>query len=135
MRIFLTLAIFFHCSCGINNDSAGGSGRETISADAGGNVTLHCPVIGGKSVNWIVVPRRGLNRPPPKDNNESGSILADGSKVLFDLDEDDANEYICQDADSNESIHTVFLQVSLEFYATPCFIVDAVYTRDEHGRV
>ena len=75
-------------------------------ANAGDNVTLLCPrQDGGGAVVWIwgagaAVGAAGRFRPQ-----------SDGDLAILALEKEDSKVYLCQDAESNESIHTVLLQV------------------------
>ncbi len=79
------------------------SSSKTLIRDVGAvNVTIHCERDDeDKSVNWIFDGR-----------NRNVTFAPNGDLVLLNgLEAEDAKVYVCQDADSNESIHTVYVQV------------------------
>ena len=100
----------------MNNEEGG---FRTEYADQGSNVSLHCLGHKGSSgVLWThhgrgpddVEPRRRI---PLSLSSSSRRILPqpNGDLLIHGLLPEDSKPYTCQDMESNESIHTVFLVV------------------------
>lgn len=85
---------------------------QTLYADQGSNVTLQClrDQNSHHSVQWAWGPassgdgRQGARKRIQPQTN--------GDLAIFDVHPEDDNIYLCQDAESNESLHKIFLKVS-----------------------
>jgi len=103
----------------LNEEGSSGS-FESHYADQGRNVSLHCVGHAGSSgVLWTHHRRgpddEGVILPPRRTPLSSSSrrILPqpNGDLLIYGLLPEDSKPYTCQDMESNESIHTVFLVV------------------------
>ena len=81
----------------------GAGADETVVGDAGSNVTLACGGGDPKSVLWVW----------ESASRESGRYLKTdgGGLVIVTLRPDDNRVYTCQDAETNQSLHSVLLLV------------------------
>lgn len=82
--------------------------QTTLPANAGTNVTLSCR--GKSGVNWIKGPSFRIHGKEDDPQNRM-KIHANGDLTILGINVDDSNLYTCQDSDTNESIHSVLLQV------------------------
>ncbi len=103
MPLLLMLFLLVGLGCGDGVD-------ETVTGDMGSNVTLTCRRDGGGSdddddILWVWNSR--------EEERKGGRIVKTGSGnlVIAALRPSDARIYACQDAENNESIHTVLVQV------------------------
>ena len=89
-------------------------GFRTEYADQGSNVSLHCVGHKGSSgVLWTHHRRGSDDVPLSLSSSSSRRVLPqpNGDLLIHGLLPEDSKPYTCQDMESNESIHTVFLVV------------------------
>lgn len=85
--------------------------REVVSASEGANITLRCPYpsshVEGKDGSGVLWVWDSLQDEGARfDHSDGGNTLHISS-----LRPSDQKVYTCQDAESNESLHTVFVKV------------------------
>ena len=80
------------------------STTTTLDHDEGDNVTLHCPQP-SENINWIV--------PNVKEEfrSQNSAVQADGSLLLSNVSRADSRLYTCQDAETNQSLGSIQLNV------------------------
>jgi len=74
----------------------------TIDQDEGENVTLHCPQR-SENINWIVS--------NVKEKCQNSAVQADGSLLLSNVTRANSHIYTCQDAETNQSLGSIKLNV------------------------
>ena len=92
------LALILVISCSVN-PWVHGANFTTINHDEGENVSLHCPQI-RDNINWHY-----------PDRSQNGIVQEDGSLFLSNVTRADAHLYTCQDAETNQSLGSIKLNV------------------------